>query len=292
MGFDLITNITLVSYDTIDGLTLHGALIKSNKKNKTIIIHEHGMGSSFYIGSSVNALINLAKKGEIDLFSTNNRGTGIITKFFKKNKKILAGTAHEKFKESIYDIDAAIKLVKKLGYKKIILSGHSTGCQKITYYQSIKKYNFIKGLILLAPADDYSTNKKILGKNFKKAITLAKKMVEKGKGNEIMTKYVSHSANRFLSYAKKGMIEAELFNYEGNLKLFSTIKTPILAIFGSKEEYVYKKSPKQMLDTLKEFTNSNLFMSAVIKDATHNFTNKEKELEETITNFVTLLKQK
>ena len=41
------------------------------------------------------------------------------------------GTRYEIFEESIYDIDGAVDKAINLGYKRIVLLGHSYGCNKI-----------------------------------------------------------------------------------------------------------------------------------------------------------------
>lgn len=281
---------TLIKYQTKDGLVLHGALFKSKQNNTKVIIHEHGMCSNFFCGSMTEELSKTLKNSNWDFFSTNNRGFSLTNKFVKKNKKEIIGTAYEEFTDCIKDVDGAIKTMKELGYTKIILSGQSTGCQKITYYQSKNKNPLVKGLILLAPADDYSATKRELGKNFNKAIKLAKKLVKKGKGKELMPqKYNKYSAKRFLSFADTKNIESKIFNYTDELKTFSKIKIPILALIGSKEENIGKQTPKEMLNLLEQHTNSKLFISALIKGATHSFVEKERETGKIILTFCNLI---
>lgn len=267
----------LIAYTTKDHITQYGFLTKSRPNNNKIIIHEPGMCSNFFAGAISNDYMNYLKGTEYDFFSTNNRGFGLITKFYEKDKKILLGTAHEKFEECIFDIDGAILAATKLGYKEIILSGQSTGCQKIIYYQSKKKNKKVKALILLAPADDYNLTIKQLGKKFHKAVSIANNMVKQGKGSELAPTWISkYSAKRFLSIANPKQTEAEVLNYTGKLKTFAKVTIPIIAIVGTEEEYASNKTPKEMLEILSLKTNSTNFEAQLIEGANHGFSGKEK----------------
>ncbi|MDD3083505.1 MAG: alpha/beta fold hydrolase [Candidatus ainarchaeum sp.] len=281
---DFITG-KLIQFNSKE-LNLHGFLSYSN--NKKIIIHVHGMGGDFFRFPLTWELAKQSKKMGYDLFLINTRGYGLISKIWGKKKKTL-GTAHEKFEDCLIDIDSAIKNVLKLGYKEIILSGHSTGCQKITFYQSKKQNKKVKGLILLSPADDFNLEKKRI--NSKKHLKIAKKMLKNGKGNEIMPKKISnYNAKRFLSFADPKNIEAQLFNYEGKLILFSKIKCPIIAIFGEKD-YFAKQKAEECLNILKSKTNSKYFETKIIPKAEHNYKGQEKITVKKIIKFLKNLKK-
>lgn len=277
----------LVEFKTKDELILNGFLHKTRKNNKTAIIFIHGMSGNFFGFKLINELYNKLEKTKYDIFSINTRGFGLITKFKKADgQRIQIGTAFEKFEECLIDIEAAIKTLQQLKYKEFILMGHSTGCQKITYYQAKKQNKKIKALILLAPADDYNLQKTSLGKKFEKAVNLAKKMVKDKKGNNQMLAYENkYSAKRYLSFANSKNNESQLFNYDGKLKLFSKIKEPVLAIFGELETPT-NISPKQMLEKLAQKTSSTNFEAQLIEKADHGFKEKEKEVAEKIKQFL------
>ncbi len=282
----------LINFKTKDGLTLHGFISKSKQNNKKIIIHLHGMTGDFYRHPLVWELAKELKGKEFDVFSINTRGAGIKTKFYRgKKEKVIIGTAFEEFEDCVIDINASIKKASELGYKEIILSGHSTGCQKITYYQSKEKNKKIKALILLGPGDDYGLAKKVTGnKKFNQILKTAKNLLMKKKGDTVIPKYFGDfSAKRFLSYADLKNTEGNLFNYSGDLGHFSKITLPILTIFGSNDTTV-PESPKKALQKLREKTKSMLLITVEIKNAEHNFIGNEKKTAKTIINFLKLIK--
>lgn len=63
------------------------------------------------------------------------------------------------FKEYIPDIDSAIYVIKKTGYDKIVMMGHSTGGLVASYYLMNKQEASIKALILNSPFLDWNLGK-------------------------------------------------------------------------------------------------------------------------------------
>lgn len=177
--------------------------------------------------------------------------------------------------------------------KEIFLEGRSIGSQKIAYYQYKKKDKKVKGLVLLAPADDYNVRKRELGRKFQNAVKLANKLYKKDKNTEMPQKYsgLNFSISRFLSFADLRFVEARLFNYESQkLKEFSKIKTPILAIFGSKDDSLVK-SAKKYMEILERDTNSKSFNWFVVKNADHGFTGKEDQTAKIVVDWLERLKR-
>jgi len=279
----------LVRFKTKDGLLLHGFLFRRN--GRQAVIHIHGLGGNFYRSDLVWTLAKRYADIGYDLFSINTRGQDTIARIkTTDNRRKTIGTAYEVFEQCVYDIAAAIDAAEKWGYKKIVLQGHSTGCQKITYYQGKKQDKRVTSLVLIAPTDDLGLTRKRLGGKYKRAITLSKRLINK-KRNELMPAWATHgfiSANRFASYAIKGNAEADLFDYEtGNFKLLKRIKTPIFATFGSAEEHRTSTSPDKALTIINEkAVSSPSVETALIKGADHLFKGKEKELADAIVGWL------
>ncbi len=118
-----------------------------------------------------------------------------INKKRKKTKVDYAriGGGSEEFKDCIFDIKAVVDFLSKKGYKKIVLQGHSLGCQKTTFYKYKTKDKRIKSLILLAPVDDIAFIKSALKDKYKKALKTARAMVKKGKQDWTQFERVGHA---------------------------------------------------------------------------------------------------
>jgi len=270
--------------ELIDGYQNHGFLIPGKKKK--LIIGIHGMSGNFYRNILVRMSSSFTNQGW-GILLVNTRGHDsmarcIIRKGKKTEKKCL-GTIYEKFEDSFYDIQAAVNIAYQLGYKRIILLGHSTGCQKIAYYIYRTKDKRVNSLILLAPGDDYNINKKSLGKKWSSLAEKAKKLMQQKKESQLLELFPEFffSAQRFNSVSDLKRIESRLFNYEGNLKEFSAITPPIIALFGSADEHLVKPANK-CLSLLKKKTGSKSLKTIIIKDADHGFKDHEKETAEKI----------
>ncbi|MCC6933710.1 MAG: alpha/beta fold hydrolase [Deltaproteobacteria bacterium] len=281
-------NGTFFDFFSTDKLILHGLLAKTASRNKKLLIFIHGMGGSFYSSKLVAVLVAGLKNSGYDLMSINTRGHGTVSRLkTSKGARVLGGTAHEVFKDCIFDIKGAIKQAKEFGYKEFVLAGHSTGCQKITYFQHQVRAANVKAVILLAPADDYNIDLAEKGRlRMEKAVRIAKAMVKAGYGNMPVPSWISNfSARRYLSIADKKSLEASVFNYTSSLKIFSTLKLPVLAVFGT-DEVPCGMSSEHMLDLLHVKTNARLFMSALINKADHSFSGKEKEMVLAVKSFL------
>ncbi|MDG6933265.1 MAG: alpha/beta hydrolase [Nitrososphaerota archaeon] len=277
----------LVQFKASDGLVLAGFLSRARNPNATVIIHVHGFGGNFASWSRLFQIYGRALKQGFSIFSINTRGAGLKTWFRSDHKSFTIGSSNEVFEDSVKDISGAITAAKRLGYAKVILSGHSTGCQKATYYQSVAQDKSVKGLILLAPADDYNLHKKDLGDRFEPTAALARAMVALGKGGHAMPEWTgvsNMSAARFTSVANKEMAEASLFNYESDkLELYSKIRCPVLAVFGRREQYKTKRVSKY-IEKLRNDRNDGYlwFTGKVVSGADHGFTGKAPALSKII----------
>jgi len=229
-----------------------------------------------------------------DFFFTNTRGHGLISSMYRirwgKSKRLVIGTALERFEDCIKDLRGVASMLHSKGYRKIILQGHSTGCQKATYYMFKTKDRRIAAVVLLAPADDYNTTKKELKNNWAKAVGLAKKMAARKKSDELMPKNLVDneitSAQRFLSRNDLSRVEARIFNYEsGNFREFGSMTLPVIAIFGNKEQY-RTKPVKIYLEQLEEATRSKKFASVEIEGANHDFKHHEAETAKAIVGWL------
>ncbi len=269
---------SIVRFDALDGITLTGLLSQRSAKSRTCMLFVHGMMGSF---TSNVALALVEYASGIDVFSISTRGMGMISGFSKagrtgRQKRYRIGTCLERFEECVRDIGGAIDAARMMGYRDVVLCGHSTGCQKVAYYQYRMRDRRVKGIILAAPSDDYNMARERLGRRFATAGKACARMMKVGRGDEIMPDESGFSAQRLDSILNLGRIEARMFNYEGQLREFGAIRVPVLAIFGELED-----APKDVgacLEMLGERTASRHFSSAIIEGAGHSFEGTEKEL--------------
>ena len=273
-----------------DGLELHSLLFEPERKTTNALIHIHGWVGNFYENQFIDHIAKKAVSEGFAFLTFNNRGAGIINDFIKRKGRkisyIRIGGSLEEFKDCVVDIKAVIDFLSKRGYKRIILQGHSLGCQKITFYQYKTKDKRVKSLVLLAPVDDTGFVKRDLGKKYKKALDITKDMVKKGKGNDPvpgwMAFYPLLNASMFLNVADTKSASGRLFDYSGNLKEIKSINCPKLVVFGSKDEY--QDDPSEKLKILKrEVKNCD---TKLIKNSGHGFVGFEERLSKIISSWL------
>lgn len=277
----------IFSFKTVDGLKLSGGLIQAKKRTKSVVVHVHGMGDFFCGGELVEAVAKAANAAGHDMFAFNNRGAGLITRIGKG----FFGTSLEKFEDCKKDISAALSELKKRGYKKFILSGHSTGCQKITYYAATVKKFPIDSTVLLSPADDLAVQKNLLGKKFAKCLNEAEKLCKKNQGNTILPlefKTTMWSAQRFYHLFKPKSIEGNIFNYAKPITATSKIHCPILAVFGEQEQYAVMP-PDEMLQKISATFVNKKSKTILIPNADHSYHGEENALYRELKKFFTSL---
>jgi hypothetical protein len=148
----------LVSLDSTDGLRLKGYWAVS-EKNIATIIHVHGNFGNFYENEFIPIMADKYTEAGINFLSVNNRGHDGIAEAYKSGELVYIGGAIELPEQCYYDIEGAVRFVENV-CPRIILQGHSFGCQRILAYllQNQKDYDFI----LLSPADTYRLQEKFI----------------------------------------------------------------------------------------------------------------------------------
>ncbi|MBM4155225.1 MAG: alpha/beta fold hydrolase [Lentisphaerae bacterium] len=243
-------------------LRLDGFLVRPARPTRTLLLFVHGMGSNFYRASLKKAFLDLARGGGPAVFSFNNRGAE-------------GGTVDEPFAGCLADLDAALRFGRAAGFRRFVLAGHSTGCQKIVHYQARRCAADVAGLVLLAPADDFAIGRRDLGPAFARTVARARSLVKAGRGGERITgMHQPFSARRFLSIADRRRAEAAVFDYEGPMRGFRAVSAPVLALFGSREEFAVMPV-RAMLDCLAALHPAGRVTARLVPGADHGFHRRE-----------------
>lgn len=303
----------LINVVTKDGVNLQGLVftpksspsarppvggLRSGQTPTTVGVWIHGLGSNFYGGYTrlVTLATHFTEKG-MAFAAINTRGHDSVSRAIKQDKRkkrgyrsIMTGSAYEKFRDSALDLDA---MVEELGRKfsKIVLMGHSTGCNKAVYFLSRKSnQKKVYGVALVAPVSDIPNIKNELKENFEKVLTIARRMVKQGKDQELLPynlyPYVN-TAQRFVSLATYESVE-QMFStkeFQGPLRLFSKIKVPTLIVFGDQDEFV-DVPLDEFLSIFAHNTKNRAFSGTIIKGADHSFSGKEEELARALVSWI------
>lgn len=289
----------LVRFSTTDDLTLAGLLFEPKRRTTRAAIFLHGMGGSFE-PPRTNILGARFTEAGIAYFAFNNRGSYLVRRMGPGR----AGMAYEKIRDCVLDIDAAVRELRRRGYRDLTLIGHSTGANKIAVYDHHKPRNFVKRYILLGPGDDTGITYKHLGaRRFRPTLEKARAMIRAGRGEELMPEKIAPTPP--LSWTSF----YDIANPDGDYNVFPFldlmrnlrlgrkprmrhlrgIRKPTLALWGENDEYCYGDVPRCLAVTAEALGPKPNIELATLADADHGFGGREQELADVMINWMTTL---
>jgi len=284
-------NIEKIYFKTEDGVELFGLLHKPVNSTDEIFISVHGMGSNCLKKRETLFSQEVVNEGKA-YFCFNNRGTEYMVKFNQNDKRLIAGTCFEEILDSHYDISAAINEMRRLGYKKINLIGHSLGCTKIVYWYNkvnLKNEYNISSVNLLSLVDIVDCQKVYLNDKFEEVLEYAKNKQNRGKENELMPKDAflnPISVKTYLRYFKDNE-EVNFVRYNDssyNFNELNNINVPLFIRWGNVRELV-AQSIDEVISLLKQKVENPNLNLGYIDGADHSFSGKEKEVITQILGF-------
>lgn len=280
----------LVRFCTADDLSLAGLLYEPKRKHDRAAIFLHGMGGSFEPPRTSILGAQFADAG-IAYFAFNNRGSYLVRRMGGRR----GGMAYEKIRDCVLDIDAAVRELRRRGYRELTLIGHSTGANKIAVYDHAKPRNFVRRYILLGPGDDTGLAYQHLGpRRFRATLEKATEMIRAKRGDELMPEALAPTPP--LSWASF----RDIANPDGDYNVFPflellrnvrlgrkprfrhlrAIRKPTLAVWGEKDEYCYGDVPGCVRVTADAIGAKPNFELAILADANHGFAGQEREVGE------------
>lgn len=274
---------------TVEGVDLHGLMLNDclvNKGTATACLFIHGTGSNFYENEWVFPLAETMNKNGIAFISANNRGSHGYCPYPPH------GASLEKFGGCVDDINGWISYLKKRGYAKFILLGHSLGTEKIVHYMDQEEQNSrVVGVILLGFSDSYGVQRNHWGSRFDDLMREAQYLIDEGKPETFLTgEWLSHagvlpkSATSFVDFFSVGSNLAGALPFRsGRLEKYSRITVPILGIVGDQKEWT--ATPLGQAMDLMQSENRNSTIEQ-IHNCDHDFTGKDDELCDIVDSFI------
>ena len=237
---------------TVDGLKL--PMIHFESKEKDIcVICIHGMCGTIIDNYFATVWGKLLSKENIGFIYEHNRGHSIENDIVMKDGSFKrCGCMYEIFEDSIYDIDLAIETAKNKGYKRIILLGHSYGCNKVIYYY-YKKHPNILGIILASAPDMVGSHILAQSNEYKELLKEARENINNNEPTKLLHKmiedYMYMSSQTYYNWFNENseLDNLPVISNPEHWKQFEKIDVPILTFSGSKEEDYYLH-----LDLLKD----------------------------------------
>ncbi len=264
----------LVQLKTADGITLTGVLRQPGmSKQQAGIVMVHGYSGNFY--SSIMEFLPEA---------LTNRGFYTLAINMRDHDR---APKKNLFEENRFDIAAAIDEMDRRGCHPIFLYGHSMGSNRVLYYQAETKDPRVAGTIITGPPGNlFEWNVRIFGqKTAASLLARAQELKASGKGDEWMLINLGplgkalYTANHLVSLRGPQTVSDPFIN-------IGRIFMPVLIVHGLAD----RLADHNVADRLHRRADSGTSVTVVkIADAGHSFRGHQKELTDTICNW--LLKQ-
>jgi alpha-beta hydrolase superfamily lysophospholipase len=281
--------VLLTRVKTRDGVSLDGIYVKPAHRSNTALIWVHGLGSRFSSGQTLTKEVSsAASKSGVGYFNFNNRGHDTVNRDGIGKKRNL-GRAFERFEDCVHDIRAVIREARRLGFKNIVLAGHSTGANKILYYLHKTKDRSVKGLLLLAGLSDISAVAKEIGlRELRRRVKIVEKLARKNPTALVPEKFGLYSHARYLSLFQPGRNEDTFpyYNPMAEWKALKSIRIPVAVVIGAKDQYLDRPAKNLIEIFQKNAIRTKSFSGVIIKGANHGFYKKEKELAKVIADWI------
>lgn len=271
---------------TKDNMRLPMVHFNTNEKD-ICVIFVHGMCQTIIDNYFAIVCGNTLSDNKIGFIYAHNRGYSIENDILMKDGTYTrCGCMYEIFEDCVLDIDLAIEKAKELGYKRIILMGHSYGCNKLIYYYYKKRPNILG--VILSSAPDMVGLQLLRQKDYKELIKEAKENIDNGDSTKLLSNlvedYMYMSSQTYYNWFNKNsnLDNLPVMGNSNNWYQFESIDVPILTFSGSLETDNYLH-----LDLLKDKAkNCNNFECKIIENANHFYHNKEDEISLLILNWI------
>ncbi len=229
----------ILKVNTKRGLELKGAMWGDNSMH-TVVVMMSGICSNVFQNDLLSATGELLSRNNIafivghamDAFSC------ISYSDFSTGKQKISGTAFNDFDAVYEDVESYVKYAKNLGFKNIILAGHSLGSNKIIHYLASTQDDYVDSFLITAPVD--LTHWWKVMPNIDISLEMAKKFVDEGRGNDILPYlfggFSPISAQTVLNfYNASNLKNCPVLSHDGETDSLGAIKINGSFIIGGKD---------------------------------------------------------
>ena len=271
----------IIRVKTPRGLELKGAIWGDNTMD-SVVITMSGICSNVFQNDLLTASGELLSANNIAFIAGHamDAFSCIAYSDFSTGKQKYTGVVFDDFSLTYEDVEAYVKYAKKLGFKNIILAGHSLGSNRIIHYLGNTPDNFVDYFIVSAPVD--------LGHWFKvmpnvsECIKLAEKFVSEGRGREILPYHFGGfspmCAETVLGfYNAFNLKNCPVISGEGETKSLNNIKINGAFVIGAKDSLT-EGDPEGFMKKINSYCkHPGQNKVIVVPDASHIFYGKHEE---------------
>ncbi len=280
----------IIRVNTPRGLELKGAMWGDNSMD-TVVIIMSGICSNVFQNDLLVAAGELLSANNIACIAGHamDAFSFIAYSDFSTGKQKHAGVVNDDFSLVYEDTEAYVKYAKELGFKNIVLAGHSLGSNKIINYLGNTDDNLVDYFIVSAPVDLAYWFTVMPG--VQECIKLAEKFVSEGRGKDILPilfgGFSPMCANTVLGfYNAFNLKNCPVISGEGETNSLNSIKVNGAFVIGAKDSLT-EGDPKGFMEKINsycKYPEKNRVI--VVPEASHIFYGKHREYAETLLDCV------
>ena len=272
----------IIRVNTPRGLELKGAIWGNNTISDTVVILMSGFCSNVFQNDLIPATGELLSKNGIAFIAGQAMDAFSMIAYsdFSINKQRYTGVVFDDFSLVYEDVESYVKYAKELGFKNIILAGHSLGSNKIIHYLGNTPDNFVDYFIVSSPVDLCYWWDKFEERDY--YLETAQKFVDEDRGKDILPfvfgGFSPMCAETLLAfYNAYNLKNCPALSNEGENNYMYNIKINGAFVIGGKDNMA-GGDPKGFMEKINSYCKhpaQNRII--VVPDASHIFYGKHNE---------------
>jgi len=280
----------IINVPTIRGLVLRSVMYEAQNTD-TIMILMTGICSNIFNNQLLQSTGEVLSENGISYVVGQAMDAFSVLHFSNIATKTqeLKGVALDDFSVINDDIQSYIDYAKSLGYKNIILGGHSLGSNRVIHYLAQNPDSVVKQFVISGPVDFTDMlNVMTTSEQFE----LAQKLVDEGRGDEILPflfgGFSPMSANTMINNWADNKIykNCPFISGDGETDSLSKIKIPGMILIGEKDSCA-GENPFEFASKINNCMQSRDENKIVILEgAGHIFYNKHNEYAQEVLRFI------
>ena len=272
------------------GLELKGAIYEANSKD-TVLVMLTGICSNVFQNDLLDTTGKLLSKNNISVIVAHAHDSFSCFAYtdYSTGKQKHTGVFNDDFNMVYEDVETWVLKAKELGFKNIILLGHSLGSNKIINYLGNTSDNFIDYFIISCPVDIMHWWKVM--PNIDVCFKMAKEWVDEDRGDDILPflfgGFSPMTAKTVLGfYNADNLKNCPVLSKEGEIQSLYKIKPTGTFLIGSKDS-VTGDSPKMFMEQLNKWTRQPEKNQVIeIEGASHIFFGMHDIYAKTVLNCI------
>lgn len=271
----------IINVQTPRGLVLKGA-IWGDTSMDTVVIMMSGICSNVFQNELLPEAGKVLSENGIAFIAgqTMDAFSFISYSNTKTGKQTTTGVVTDDFSMSYEDVESYVKYAKDLGFKKIILAGHSLGSNRVIHYLANTADNYVNNFIISAPVDlrhffDIIPDKEIY-------LETAQKFVDEGRGKDILPfafmGFSPMTANTLLAfYNAENLKNCPVISDDGETRSLSQMKVNGAFIIGACDSMTNKDAEGFIRKINSYCKNPKKNRIVVVPNASHIYYAKHNE---------------